>query len=108
MCCRSSDEAQSSDLAPFTFMIDGKLVESMFTTREPVCHKALKSAVASKYSLSSMLQLEPLFDKCTPVFVTEKDKRAGLAIDFGSWCSWSNPGCPVSYRSLSCLSQVFV
>ncbi|OBT76525.1 hypothetical protein VF21_05439 [Pseudogymnoascus sp. 05NY08] len=79
---------KSSDLAPFTFMIDGKSVESMFTTRDPVLHKALKSAVAYKYSLSSMLQLEPLFDKCMPLFVAEMDKRAGLAIDFGSWCSW--------------------
>ncbi|KFY50853.1 hypothetical protein V495_00048 [Pseudogymnoascus sp. VKM F-4514 (FW-929)] len=69
-------------------MIDGKSVESMFTTRDPVLHKALKSAVASKYSLSSMLQLEPLFDKCMPLFVAEMDKRAGTAIDFGSWCSW--------------------
>ncbi|ELR08254.1 hypothetical protein GMDG_03055 [Pseudogymnoascus destructans 20631-21] len=50
--------------------------------------KALKSAVAFKYSLSSMLQLEPLFDKCMPLFVAEMDKCAGLAIDFGSWCSW--------------------
>ncbi|OBT43106.1 hypothetical protein VE00_05490 [Pseudogymnoascus sp. WSF 3629] len=83
---------KSSDLAPFTFMIDGKSVESMFTTRDPVLHKALKSAVASKYSLSSMLQLEPLFDKCMPLFVAEMDKRAGLAIDFGSWCSCLDQG----------------
>jgi hypothetical protein len=73
-------------LGPFTFMmIDDKSVES----RPPgtfVLRKALKSAVASKYSLSSMLQLE-LFDKCIPLFVTEMDKRAGLAIDFRSWCS---------------------
>ncbi|OAF57519.1 hypothetical protein VC83_04554 [Pseudogymnoascus destructans] len=60
----------------------------MFTTRDPILHKALKSAVAFKYSLSSMLQLEPLFDKCMPLFVAEMDKCAGLAIDFGSWCSW--------------------
>ncbi|KFX91860.1 hypothetical protein O988_07551 [Pseudogymnoascus sp. VKM F-3808] len=79
---------KSSDLTPFTFMIDGKSVESMFTTRDPVLHKALRSAVASKYSLSSMLQLEPLFDKCMPLFVAEMDERAGSAIDFGSWCSW--------------------
>jgi hypothetical protein len=70
-------------------MIDGKSVESMFTTRDPVLHKALKSAVASKYSLSSMLQLQPLFDKFMPHLVAAMDKRAGLTIDFGSWCSWS-------------------
>ncbi|KFY27454.1 hypothetical protein V491_00907 [Pseudogymnoascus sp. VKM F-3775] len=77
-----------SDLAPFTFMINGKSVESMLTTRNPALHKALRSAVASKYSRSSMLQLEPLFDKCMPLFVAEMDKRAGSDIDFGSWCSW--------------------
>ena len=59
----SAEKAQSSDLAQFTFLIDGKSVESMFTTRDPVLHKALKWAIASKYSLSSMLQLKKLGDQ---------------------------------------------
>jgi hypothetical protein len=36
-----------------------------------------------------MLQSEPLFDKCIPLFVAHMDKRAGTAIDFGEWLSWS-------------------
>ncbi|KFZ04356.1 hypothetical protein V502_10212, partial [Pseudogymnoascus sp. VKM F-4520 (FW-2644)] len=63
-------------------------MENVFTTRDAAEHKIMKSSVASKYSLSSMLQLEPLFDKCIPLFVEHMDKRAGSAVDFGEWLSW--------------------
>lgn len=36
-----------------------------------------------------MLQLEPLFDQCLPLFISHMDKRAGTAVDFGEWLSWS-------------------
>lgn len=80
---------QSSYIVGFTFMIAGKSMENLFTTRDAAEHKIMKSSVASKYSLSSMLQLEPLFDKCIPLFVEHMDKRAGSAVNFGEWLSWS-------------------
>lgn len=63
-------------------------MENIFTSRDAAEHKIMRSSVASKYSLSSMLQLEPMFDKCIPLFVSHMDKRAGTAIDFGEWLSW--------------------
>lgn len=64
-------------------------MENIFTSRDAAQHKIMRSSVASKYSLSSMLQSEPLFDKCIPLFVAHMDKREGTAIDFGEWLSWS-------------------
>lgn len=81
--------AQSSYITGFTFTIDGKATENIFTSRDAAQHKIMKSSVASKYSLTSMLQLEPLFDKCIPLFISHMDKRAGTAVDFGEWLSWS-------------------
>lgn len=63
-------------------------MENVFTSRDAAEHKIMRSSVASKYSLSSMLQLEPMFDKCIPLFVSHMGKRAGAAIDFGEWLSW--------------------
>ncbi|KFY27331.1 hypothetical protein V493_03558 [Pseudogymnoascus sp. VKM F-4281 (FW-2241)] len=79
---------QSSYIIGFTFTIEGQSLENIFTSRAAAQHKIMRSSVASKYSLSSMLQLEPLFDKCIPIFVSHMDKRAGTAIDFGEWLSW--------------------
>ncbi|ELR10417.1 hypothetical protein VC83_00506 [Pseudogymnoascus destructans] len=79
---------KSSYITGFTFTIDGQSMENIFTSRDAAQHKIMRSSVASKYSLSSMLQLEPLFDKCIPLFVVYMDKRAGTAVDFGEWLSW--------------------
>ncbi|KFY41502.1 hypothetical protein V494_02966 [Pseudogymnoascus sp. VKM F-4513 (FW-928)] len=79
---------KSSYISAFTFTIDGVTVENIFTSRDAAQHKLMRASVASKYSLSSMLQLEPLFDECIPLFIAHMDKRAGTAIDFGEWLSW--------------------
>ncbi|OBT64722.1 hypothetical protein VE03_05892 [Pseudogymnoascus sp. 23342-1-I1] len=85
---RDADVVQASYITGFTFTIGGQLMENMFTSRDAAQHKMMKSSVASKYSLSSMLQLEPLIDKCIPFFIGHMNKRAGTAVDFGEWLSW--------------------
>jgi hypothetical protein len=63
-------------------------MENLFSARDTAYHKFLKSSVAPNYSLSSLVQLEPLFDECSALFIREMDKRAGTPIDLGSWVQW--------------------
>jgi hypothetical protein len=65
-------------------------MQNMFSTSSPSQHKALKQAVANKYSLSSLQSLEPQVDSCTDLFISIMHEYATLdkVVDLGEWLQW--------------------
>jgi cytochrome P450 len=61
---------------------------TVFSIRDEATHRALKRPVANAYSMSTMVELEPLTDTCISIF---SDKLLGMAardIDLGEWLHW--------------------
>jgi cytochrome P450 len=79
---------QSDFYMPFGMRLDGKPLDSMFSTRDSAEHKHLKQPVAGSFALSSIRQLEPLVDECTDIFINEMAKRSPTPVDFSSWLQW--------------------
>ncbi|EOD43118.1 putative cytochrome p450 oxidoreductase protein [Neofusicoccum parvum UCRNP2] len=67
---------------------DGKAMASMFSTRSPAEHKHLKTAVASKFSLTSLRNMEPLVDECSDIFLDAMRDLAGKPVNLGEWLQW--------------------
>jgi hypothetical protein len=75
-------------------MVEGKEFPSIFTFQSQTAHRNLKAGIAQKYSLSSLLSLEPLVDKVTRNFMSTLRDRAeniensnlkGARLDLGEW-----------------------
>jgi hypothetical protein len=64
-------------------------MESMFSTKDPEYHKALKRPVAQKFSMSSIKTLEYLVDPCSQIFVDAMIAMEGQNIDLGTWCKYA-------------------
>jgi hypothetical protein len=65
-------------------------MHSMFSTPDPVQHKALKQAVSNKYSLSALREFEPKVNECTNIFVSNMREYASCnqIVDFNAWLQW--------------------
>lgn len=66
-------------------MYHGEFMSSMFTTRSPEEHKALKRPVAQKFSMTSIKTLEYLVDPCSEIFTTTMKEMQGQVVDLGVW-----------------------
>lgn len=66
----------------------GEKRESMFSTRDPAYHKAIKTPVASLFSMTNMKNFEPYADDCTKIFLSAMQDLEGQAIDLGVWLQW--------------------
>lgn len=64
-------------------------MESMFSTKDPEYHKALKRPVAQKFSMTSIKTLEYLVDPCSQIFVDAMIDMEGQNIDLGTWCKYT-------------------
>ncbi|KAJ4988549.1 cytochrome p450 [Stagonosporopsis vannaccii] len=69
----------------------GKPLLSLFNTTDEQFHSKLRRSVANAYSMSTLVQFEPLVDSTIDAFITQINKRfadkagpAGVA-DFGTW-----------------------
>lgn len=60
-------------------------MNSLFTTRDPAHHKALKRPVAGKFSMTSIRTMEPLVDECSEIFVESMKDLEGQSLDLGAW-----------------------
>ncbi|KAF8859697.1 cytochrome P450 [Acephala macrosclerotiorum] len=78
----------------FNPMIDGNVYRSIFTLQDQSAHRTLKAGIAQKYSLSSLLTLEPLVDTVTRNFMSILRERShnpantdshGTRLDLGEW-----------------------
>ncbi|PSS28479.1 hypothetical protein M430DRAFT_92974 [Amorphotheca resinae ATCC 22711] len=75
---------------PFSTPYRGETMHSMFSTPDPVQHKALKQAVSNKYSLSALREFEPKVNECTNIFVSNMREYASCnqIVDFNAWLQW--------------------
>ncbi|KUJ21456.1 putative cytochrome P450 pisatin demethylase [Mollisia scopiformis] len=71
----------------FTPKNAGKSYPSIFTLQSQDAHRQLKAGIAQKYSLSSLLSLEPMVDNVTRNFMSTLHERAssGTRLDLGEW-----------------------
>ncbi|KAJ4502662.1 hypothetical protein HRR83_008960 [Exophiala dermatitidis] len=67
---------------------DGQSIPTVFSVRDARHHKALKRPVANAYSMSTLVELEPMTDDCIDIFQTKLDSKQGKDIDFGEWLQW--------------------
>lgn len=65
-----------------------KIMNSLFTTRDPIHHRALKKPVAGKFSMTSIRTLEPLVDECSEIFAQSMSDLEGQVVDLGVWLQW--------------------
>ena len=63
---------------------------NLFSTRDEQYHRDQKKLVASAYSMSSLLELEPAVDSCSVLFMSQLDKFASSsgAVDLGAWLQY--------------------
>ena len=66
----------------------GEKQESLFSTRDPAYHKALKVPVAQLFSMTNMKNFEPYADECTRIFISAMQDLEGQHVDLGEWLQW--------------------
>ena len=72
-------------VSPF---VDGEVIDLMFTTRDPVFHKAFKQPVAQLFSMTNMKNYETYADECTEIFIKAMRDLEGQAVDLSIWLQW--------------------
>ena len=63
-------------------------MDSLFTTQDPVYHKALKSPVAQLFFMTNMRNYEPHADECTAIFIKSMQELQGQPVDLAIWLQW--------------------
>lgn len=85
----ASTKYEKSD---FYAMFDAKttagFIPTTFSIRSEAEHKKLKRPVANAFSMSSLLELEPMTDACIKILEEKLDNMQGGAVDFGKWLHW--------------------
>lgn len=66
----------------------GEVMDSMFTARDPVYHKFLKSSVSQIFSMTNMRNFEVYADECTQIFMDAMLDLDGESVDFSNWLQW--------------------
>lgn len=79
---------QSAFYTLFDAKSEGSVIPTVFSIRDPNGHKALKRPVASAYSMSALVGLEPMADACTEILERKLDGMQGEDIDLGEWLQW--------------------
>ena len=74
----------------FRGIYEGRWLDTVFSTRNPNFHKEVRGSVASKYSLASLRQMEPLVDECSELFATRMNESLGQTVDLVSFCVLSS------------------
>jgi hypothetical protein len=67
---------------------EGEIMDSMFTTRDPARHKALKRPVAGKFSMTSIRTMQPLVNQCSEIFIQAMKDLEGQKVDLSTWLQW--------------------
>ena len=82
----------TSDQSNFYSLFDAKSPQgplpTVFSIRSEKQHKALKRPVANAYSMSALVELEPMTDECIAILQRKLDGKQGQEIDFGEWLQW--------------------
>ncbi|KAL2422085.1 Cytochrome P450 monooxygenase cicH [Exophiala dermatitidis] len=66
---------------------EGTFMPSLFNTRDERYHSMCKKPIANAYSMSTMVEFEPLVDSTTSLLMTKLDGFAtsGVSFDLGVW-----------------------
>ncbi|EXJ91225.1 hypothetical protein A1O1_04335 [Capronia coronata CBS 617.96] len=66
---------------------EGKVTPALFTARDEHNHALYKKPIAHAYSMSTMVEYEPLVDSTASLFMSKLDEFAaiGAILDFGVW-----------------------
>jgi hypothetical protein len=51
--------------------MNGELVDSIFSTRDPVYHRNMKKVIGHAYSMSNVLEMEESIDSCITLFLSK-------------------------------------
>ncbi|KAG0650381.1 Aldehyde dehydrogenase [Hyphodiscus hymeniophilus] len=82
----------NADLIPIVYGITSKFykgpIPTVFSIRSEKQHKALKRPVANAYSMSALVELEPMTDECISIMQRKLDGKQGQELDFGEWLQW--------------------
>lgn len=66
----------------------GKAIPTVFSVRDEKQHKGLKRPVANAYSMSTLVELEPMTDDCIEILQRKFDGMQGKDFDLGEWLQW--------------------
>lgn len=72
-------------------IVHGKRTASLVFTTDEQQHALMKRPVANAYSLSTLVEFEPLIDSTTAVFLDRLDEQfaeTGKTCDLGTWLQW--------------------
>ena len=67
---------------------DNHSFPTVFSIRDEDGHKSLKRPVANAYSMSSLVELEPLVDQCSAILQKKLDGIVNKPFDLGVWVQW--------------------
>lgn len=72
-------------------IVNSKRASSLVFTTDEAEHAKMKRPIASAYSLSTLIEFEPLIDSTTAVFLSRLDElfaKTGKSCDLGTWLQW--------------------
>ncbi|KAK4549808.1 hypothetical protein LTR36_005109 [Oleoguttula mirabilis] len=72
-------------------IVNGKRTPSLVFTTDEAQHAIMKRPVAPAFSLSTLVEFEPLIDSTTAVFLSRLDElyaSSGKVCDLGQWLQW--------------------
>ncbi|KAK3072404.1 hypothetical protein LTR53_006897, partial [Teratosphaeriaceae sp. CCFEE 6253] len=72
-------------------IINGKRSPSLVFTTDEQQHAVLRRPVAGAFTLSTLVEFEPLIDSTTAIFLTRLDElfaETGQVCDLGTWLQW--------------------
>ncbi|EGP82950.1 putative P450 monooxygenase [Zymoseptoria tritici IPO323] len=72
-------------------VVNGKRTASLVFTTDEAHHATMKRPIANAYSLSTLVEFEPLIDSTTAVFLSRLDSQfasTGAVCDLGTWLQW--------------------
>jgi hypothetical protein len=65
-----------------------QVLDSLFSTRDPVYHKNLKRPVAQLFSMTNMRNYEPYADECSAIFIDSMRDMQNRVVDLSTWLQW--------------------
>lgn len=72
----------------FNFPYGGKLISTLFSTRDPARHKLLHSSVAARFSPNNIGSFKPLISGCIDEFASAVGTSGGQPIDLIQWLAF--------------------
>ncbi|KAL8951371.1 MAG: hypothetical protein Q9222_002648 [Ikaeria aurantiellina] len=72
----------------FALTCDGRIRDTVFSTRDVGYHKMMQSHMAGRYSPKNMEMSRSSIEHCVDLFVDRMTGTAGQRVDFGSWAKY--------------------